>query len=189
MYLRSFAGRALVPLLLGAALLTACAVHERLVSRPTLPESPGWKLVESCRNQGCRPRVDDLIGTDLRIKIVLENNLERGVFLLLLYFFEQRKGLFTFEPSAVTVRLSTGATLHPKAFPCPRTTTTLEFLRAVPPLKGPFPIAQEACVRFFIDAPPPLVTETFSLVVAGLTREGAEVRVPELVFRPRVVKE
>lgn len=182
-----------LPLLLAGCLLLGCAVPvERLASRATMIESAGWRLGESCVTRSCIPRIDELKGRDIAIKLIPEIDPGGGVFLLRVYFLADPAAQFTFDPSKVTTRLEDGREIPAKGVACPGWVRTLAYLRAAPRLMTPLPVSGVSCVLLFFDcfnSSPPAVTMMYSLQLGGLFRAGENVSIPELTFLPRYVVE
>ena len=179
---------------LGVMFLAGCATHERLVSQPTIIETPEWRLPESCPNKSCVlpgdiPRSGELVGQDFRVAIISPNEPGRRIFMIQLEFHAAIPHVFLFDPTAVTVRLPAGDLLPAKALPCPYTMHDLGFLHAAPPLTAPMPLDRSTCIKLFIDAPAPPPTAHYSLFLGGVTRAGQRVDLPEIMFRPRMVLE
>jgi len=162
---------------------------ERLVSRPTIVESREWLLSDSCVTRGCYPHVDELKGRGIAIKIVPGNNISSGVFLIQLYLFADESAQFRFDPSKTTVLLANGKVITSKGLQCPGTTRTLDYLRSAPPVVTPVLVRTQICVLLFFDDPPPTATEIYTLTLNGLTQANGDVKVPDLIFRPRLIKE
>jgi hypothetical protein len=192
--LRLFRRRAQIAVLLGLclSLMAACATREVMLSRPAIGEHAGWRLVEACAYRGCYPPVDDLLTHNLTIRVrYIQDLREYGVFRILLHFSKVPSDL-ELDPSRVQVNLANGKRLVPKVLDCKEPIYAALGYRPSPTARsliGPTPLRDIACIGLHFDGPPPPSLETFVLHIEGLTRGSERVKVPDLVFRPRIVKE
>jgi len=176
---------ALVLVCLG--MLCACTAAEQTVSRPTIASGTDWK-VEHCAGRLC-PRAEDvLVANDLRVRIETSVGTSSGIFRITVDFLS-KSDEFEFDPSAVTVTLSGGKTLHATGLSCSRKRSDLDAKGSVAPSKGPSQAREVLCFHLLFASPPPAVTEEFVMRLDGITRKGVAVRVPDIVFRPHVVNE
>jgi hypothetical protein len=169
--------------------LQRCA-SDHIISRPTIEKNPDWQMVESCGYEGCTPKVDFLSSNDIRIRIEAFNSGIRPPLFVIkvefvgIDFFSFKSSQFTFDSSAVTVKLADGKILKPKVFTCSYTIWDLQRMRSKPSLMGQLPIVGDnSCFILFFDYPPPSVDEEFLLNLDGLKRGGQYIEVPAIFFR------
>lgn len=166
--------------------LCACTATERTISRPTIDSGTEWKL-EHCAGRLCPRAEDALVANDLRVRIETSAGTMASVFRITLDFFA-KSGEFQFDPSAVTVELTGGKTLHATGVSCARKGSDFGGGRSATSSKGSTHVRQIFCYHLLFDSSPPAVNEEFIVRLEGITRNGATVRVPDIVFRPHVVK-
>jgi hypothetical protein len=174
---------ALVSVCLGV--VCACTAAERTISRPTIAAGTGWHM-EHCAGQYC-PRAEDvLVTSDLRVRIETSAGRTSGRFRIMVNFFTQSDE-FAFDPSAVTVTLSGGTTLYATGVSCAQKRSDSSGGSSAAPSTGPIRKRQILCYHLVFDSRTPAVTEEFVMRLYGITRNGATVHVPDIVFRPHVV--
>jgi hypothetical protein len=172
-------------LLACVGVLCGCTTAERTISRPTIAPGTDWK-VEHCAGRFC-PRVEDaLVANDLRVRIETSVGTKSDIFRVTVDFFSKSNG-FALDPSAVTVTLTSGKTLHATGLSCARKPSDLGGEgSAAPPPPGSRQAREVLCFHLIFASPPPAVTEEFVVRLDGVTRKGVTVRVPDIVFRPHV---
>lgn len=165
--------------------LCACTAAERAISRPTIASGNGWQM-EHCAGRFC-PRAEDvLVANDLRVRIQTNAGSMSSRFRVMVDFFA-KSDEFAFDPSAVTVTLSDGTTLHAMGVSCGQKRSDSGGGSSAAPSTGPTRMRPILCYHLVFNSRSPAVTEEFVMRLYGITRNGATVRVPDIVFRPHAV--
>ena len=167
-------------LLLGS--LHGCIRTDHVISRPTIRDYSGWKMIENCGYEHCDPLVDFLTTEDVSIRIESLNDAPRTIFVIRVLFIPKNRNEVAFNPSVVSVKRADGRTLAAKGLPC-RTIFDISHLRSARPITGPVQIDKLDCFYLFFDSPPPSVEEEFTLKLAGVIRKGQALEVPDIIFR------
>lgn len=171
-------------------LLQGCIPQDHIISRPTIEKNPEWEMVESCGYEGCRPMVDFLSATDIRIRMEAFNH-EQEIFVIRVSFVgtdfytlkSPQLDEYDYDPSAVTVKLSNDTVLKPKGFMCSYTKWDKQYLQSASAIDGSIPVKKNSCFLLFFDYPPPSVEEEFTMDLNGLKRNGNSVEIPTVFFK------
>jgi hypothetical protein len=165
--------------------LCACAAATQTISAPTIAVDSAWRL-EHCAGRRCPWTEYTLRADDVSVSIETNAGTIAGMFHVTVDLASTSDG-FDLDPSAVTVSLSGGRTLHATGVSCSRQRLDSAGGRSAAPSTGRPQARQNACYHLVFDTRPPAVTEEFIVRLDGITHQGRAVHVPDIVFRPHVV--
>jgi hypothetical protein len=165
-------------------------------------ETGSWRIYEECGYGGCAAKVGFLTGEGVRIRIEAFNYRGGSRFSILVWFIADKNNTFSIDPSQAYVEYPDGSFAYAKAFWSGLTREEVSFvqskqidlfesMRAKRQLNEAVPLSEywykdEVAAMFTLDfeAAPPPPEEEFYLYIRGLKKEGKEVKVPKITFRP-----
>lgn len=165
--------------------LCACAAATQTISAPTIAADSAWRL-DHCAGRRCPWTEYTLVADDVSVSIETNAGTIAGMFHVTVDLASTSDG-FDLDPSAVTVSLSGGRTLHAMGVSCSRQRSDSGGGRSAALSTGRPQGRQIVCYHLLFDARPPTATEEFIVRLDGITRQGRAVHVPDIVFRPHVV--
>lgn len=167
------------------------SIQDHVVSKPTIGQRSDWKIEQGCGYEHCGPPpVDFLVGKDLSIRIEPHNDKTKNRFAILLAFIPKGKFEVQFNPSLVEVDLPNNRLLAANGYHCSGKIWDPLYRRSVAPLAAPIVITlpRSNCFLLFFDSPPPDVSESFKMRLAGVVLNGKSLSVPEVIFQKGISK-
>ena len=175
--------------------LGGCA-KEAFLTRPTIAPDLEWRIEEACGYQGCAsPPVDILVGRYFKIRLESQSSEKPPLFLISAWFLLDPNVAIEIDPSLTRVVLSDNRVLQAKGYICSGTIFERDYKIRVPPIRSTIvltakgnkeiaPYANDPCIYFVFDSPPPNVHSEFKFIINGVRVNGELVNVPVITFRP-----
>jgi hypothetical protein len=187
-------------LIMQQAILTGCTKRLVFYSKPYVKTDSSWQSYEECGYQ-CKPMADYFQGEDITIRIESFNY--RTTFTIYTAFIAPKRIAVKINAEETYIRLPDGRVIFGKALTPGYTKSEfdrlvqlnmdyLTYLREAESLKGyqtlSLPWYKEDVyfqISFFFDVtPPPHPSEEFELHIGGLFKNGQQVKVPTITFKP-----
>jgi hypothetical protein len=156
-----------------------------MVSVASIKPSSDWHIKEGCGyGPGCYPLVDFLISKDLRIRVEPRNSYEEGIFVIAVDFSTPEYNRYTYFPSVSNVNLSDGRVITSHDFTCSYTMYETNIFKSDNYLKASVKVDDfvYGCFLLYFNIYPPPVTDTFTLNIKGLRKDGVQVVIPQIHF-------
>ncbi len=187
-------------------LLIGCVQKSVIYSKPTIDKNNNWEIYDQCGYEGCYPKVDFLEGEGFEMRIEAFNGTDkRNLLSITIDIMTVRKDLFWIEPSKIFIVYKDNV-IYAKPIDCyvdPKNIDKYksplfnlkEYYRSSDSIKGCYPINKDSyvkgfngrtCIILFFDISPPSVEEEYDFFIKGLKKEGKEISVPKITFKPAV---
>jgi len=152
--------------------------------RAYIDRVPGWAMVEKCGYENCAPMVDFLTSNNMTVRIEFDNDQQTRQFFMIKTEFITVKRAYQFNPSNLSIQISTEPVIKPKVFTCYYTIWDIQYLRDRPSLEGVLPIQAQDCYLLFIDHAAPSANDNLILnLTDAITVNGLHVDIPLIHFR------
>jgi hypothetical protein len=194
--------KALFRLIASILFFSGCVAPLYLYSKPHVDETGSWRIYEECGYLGCAAKVGFLTGEGIRIRIEAYNHNGGDWFSIRTWFVADKNIRFSIDPSKAHVEFADSSIAYAKAFRAGFTEEEVaiiksqyknldEFMKVQKPVTEAMAlkeywykdeVAATFMLKFEVAPPPP--EEEFYLYIKGLNKDGKEVNIPKITFRP-----